>query len=69
MKIAWQSFIAEARSDHAPFETVGVPAVFLYQSPDPWAHTAGDTLDKINVATLERNGELATATMYGWAGG
>ncbi len=64
MEIAWQSFIAEARSDHAPFETVGVPAVFLHQSPDPWTHTAGDILDKIDIATLERNGELATATMY-----
>jgi aminopeptidase YwaD len=67
MGIAWQPFTAEARSDHAPFETVGVPAVFLHQSPDPWMHTEEDTLDKINVATLEMNGELATATMYDWA--
>ena len=67
MEIAWQPFTAEARSDHAPFETVGVPAVFLHQSPDPWTHTADDTLDKIDVATLELNGELATATMYDWA--
>jgi len=67
MEIAWQPFAAGARSDHAPFEAVGVPAVFLYQSPDPWVHTADDTLDKIDVATLEMNGELATATMYDWA--
>jgi aminopeptidase YwaD len=67
MEIAWQPFTAEARSDHAPFETVGVPTVFLHQSPDPWMHTAEDTLDKIDVATLELNGELATATMYDWA--
>ena len=26
-----------------------------------------DTLDKIQPATLEANGELATATMYDWA--
>lgn len=67
MEIAWQPFTAETRSDHAPFETVGVPAVFLHQSPDPWMHTAEDTLDKIDIATLEMNGELATATMYDWA--
>jgi aminopeptidase YwaD len=67
MAIAWQPFTAEARGDHAPFETVGVPAVFLHQSPDPWMHTAEDTLDKIDVATLEMNGELTTATMYDWA--
>jgi aminopeptidase YwaD len=67
MEIAWQPFTAEARSDHAPFETVGVPAVFLHQYPDPWLHTAEDTLDKIDITTLERNGELATATMYDWA--
>lgn len=67
MGIAWHPFTAEARSDHAPFETVGVPAVFLYQSHDPWTHTEEDTLDKIDVTTLEINGELATATMYDWA--
>ncbi len=67
MEIAWQPYTAEARSDHAPFETVGVPAVFLHQYADPWTHTAEDTLDKINLTTLERNGELATATMHDWA--
>jgi aminopeptidase YwaD len=67
MEIAWHSFTAEARSDHAPFETAGVPAVFLHQYPDPWTHTAEDTLDKIDIAMLEMNGELATATMYDWA--
>jgi aminopeptidase YwaD len=67
MEIAWQPFTAEANSDHAPFETAGVPTVFLYQYSDPWTHTAEDTLDKINLTTLERNGELATATMHDWA--
>ncbi len=68
MEIAWQPFTAEARSDHAAFEAVGVPAVFLHQAPDPWMHTAEDTLGKIDVVTLEMNGELATITMYDWAG-
>ncbi len=67
MGISWQSFTAEARSDHAPFEAESVPSVFLHQWPDPWTHTSKDTLDKISITTLETNGELATATMYDWA--
>ncbi len=67
MGIAWQPFTVDARSDHAPFEAAGVPAIFLHQSPDPWIHTAEDSLDKIDITTLETNGELAAATMYDWA--
>jgi len=46
---------------------VGVPVVFLTQDPDPYYHTPEDDLDKIQVDTLEANGELATAAMYDWA--
>ncbi|UCE95787.1 MAG: M20/M25/M40 family metallo-hydrolase [Candidatus Bathyarchaeota archaeon] len=67
MDIYWQPFAPEARGDHAPFETVGVPVVFLYQIHDPWYHTAEDTPDKIDIVTLEINGELATTVMYEWA--
>lgn len=67
MNMVWQPFTAQASSDHTYFEQAGVPAVYLHQSPDPWTHTSQDTLDKINAATLEANGELATAIMYDWA--
>lgn len=67
MNIAWQPFTAGANSDHKFFEMVGVPSVFLHQSPDPWYHTSEDTPDKIDITILEVNGELATATMYEWA--
>ncbi len=67
MGITWESFQAGENSDHTYFEQVGVPAAFLTQSPDPYYHTAQDSLDKIQPATLEANGELATATMYDWA--
>jgi Zn-dependent M28 family amino/carboxypeptidase len=67
MGISWEPFQAGENSDHTYFEQVGVPAVFLTQSPDPYYHTAQDSLDKIQAATLEANGELATATMYDWA--
>jgi Zn-dependent M28 family amino/carboxypeptidase len=67
MGMTWESFTAGANSDHYYFEVVGVPVVFLTQDPDPWYHTPEDDLDKIQVDTLEENGELATAAMYDWA--
>ncbi len=67
MGMPWESFVAGENSDHTYFEQVGVPAAFLTQEPDPYYHTSQDTLDKIQAATLEANGELATATMYDWA--
>ena len=44
-----------------------MPAAFITQRDDPYYHTSQDTLDKIQGATLEANGELATAAMYDWA--
>ena len=67
MGMAWESFTAGANSDHTYFEQAGVPAVFITQRDDPNYHTPNDTLDKIQVDTLEANGELAAATMYDWA--
>ena len=67
MGMAWEQFTADENSDHTYFEQAGVPSVFLTQKPDPYYHTAKDTLDKIQVVTLEANGELATAVMYDWA--
>jgi len=67
MGMPWEPFTAGTNSDHTYFEMVGVPAVFLHQSPDPYYHTAEDTPDKIDIVKLEENGELATAAMYDWA--
>jgi aminopeptidase Y len=67
MGMPWESFAASANSDHTYFEQVGVPAVFITQRPDPYYHTSEDSVDKIQVNTLEANGELATAAMYDWA--
>jgi Zn-dependent M28 family amino/carboxypeptidase len=67
MGIDWGSFTAGANSDHYYFEAVGCPVSFLTQDPDPYYHTPEDTPDKIQVDTLEENGELATAVMYDWA--
>ena len=67
MGLSWESFTAGENSDHTYFEQLGVPAAFITQRPDPYYHTSEDTIDKIQVNTLEANGELATATMYDWA--
>jgi Zn-dependent M28 family amino/carboxypeptidase len=67
MGMPWESFAAGENSDHTYFEQVGVPAAFITQRDDPWYHTPEDTPDKIQVDTLEANGELATAVMYDWA--
>ena len=67
MGMPWESFAAGENSDHTYFEQVGVPAAFITQRDDPYYHTPEDTPDKIQVATLEANGELATAVMYDWA--
>jgi len=67
MGMAWESFVAGENSDHTYFEQVGVPVAFITQRDDPYYHTAEDTLDKIQIDTLEANGELAAAVMYDWA--
>jgi aminopeptidase Y len=67
MGLVWDPFTAGANSDHYYFEVVGCPVSFLTQDPDPYYHTSEDTLDKIQIDTLEVNGELATAVMYDWA--
>jgi len=67
MGMPWESFVAGENSDHTYFEQVGVPAAFITQRDDPYYHTPEDDLDKIQLATLEANGELATAAMYDWA--
>ncbi len=67
MGLTWEQVAAGENSDHTYFEQAGVPAAFLFESPDPYYHTAQDTLDKITPANLQQNGELATAVMYDWA--
>jgi len=63
----WEPWQAGTNSDHTYFELVGVPVVYLHETPDPYYHSAEDRLDKIDIAKLEENGELATAVLYDWA--
>ncbi len=50
-------------SDHAPFVREGIPAVMIMDTSkarDPWVHTLGDSIDKINFSYLSR---LAAAVL------
>lgn len=67
MGIKWDPFTAPANSDHVHFESVGCPVSYLTHTVDPYYHTPEDTPDKIQVDTLDENGELAAAVMYEWA--
>ena len=67
MGMTWAPFEAGSNSDHYYFEVVGCPATFLHHVEDPYYHTAEDTPDKIQLDSLEDNGQLATAVMHDWA--
>lgn len=54
-------------SDHAPFESYGIPVVFLNYGPDPYYHTDQDSLDKIEKDKLYNMGTLVTAMIYDMA--
>ena len=66
MGLTWEAETL-ASYDSANFELAGLPVASLRQWPDPYYHSAEDTVDKIQVATLEANGELAAAVIYDWA--
>ena len=67
MGLSWEPFVAAGNSDHYYFEEAGIPVVFFRQKEDPNYHTSEDSPDKIQIDTLEENGELATAVLYDWA--
>lgn len=54
-------------SDHANFEAVGIPSVFLNYGPDPYYHTDEDTLNKIEKDKLYNMATLVTAMAYDMA--
>lgn len=46
------------RSDHYPFEAVGIPVAFFHVSEDPYYHSDQDTLDKIQKENLHKVGSI-----------
>ena len=48
-------------SDHASFERVGIPAVFLHRGVDPNYHQAGDVAANVTIRNLEETARLALA--------
>ncbi len=54
---------AGTNSDHASFEAAGVAVLFLASDDFSNIHTPRDTVDTINPALLEQNGDLAFAVI------
>lgn len=53
------------RSDHEPFHMLGIPAALFIHSPlEPWYHTPGDTIDKIDKNKLQETAEIVGASVY-----
>lgn len=46
-------------SDHAPFESAGVPTVFIHTGDDPAIHTPNDTFERVDGALMAQAARLA----------
>ncbi|MBC7247369.1 MAG: M28 family peptidase [Actinobacteria bacterium] len=55
-------------SDHEPFETAGLPAVWLEVKDDPWYHTPRDSYDKIDAGHVGLTGRLIQGFVLSLAG-
>ncbi len=51
-------------SDHYPFEALGIPVDFVTWRPDPYYHTADDTVDKIIVSDLDWVGDVVASNVF-----
>jgi Zn-dependent M28 family amino/carboxypeptidase len=62
-----------SRSDHASFDSIGIPSVDFgvsvsgVEREDPNYHSPRDTVDKINPAVLEGFGDLIAVTLLDFA--
>jgi Zn-dependent M28 family amino/carboxypeptidase len=52
-------------SDHGPFARRGVPAAFLWTGDDGRLHTPADTFEHLEVADVQRAGDLTLAWLLG----
>jgi aminopeptidase YwaD len=50
-------------SDHASFQSVGIPALFLYRTDDPNYHTANDRAEYVDADVLGQAGTIALRVM------
>jgi aminopeptidase YwaD len=54
-------------SDHASFQSAGIPALFLYRTDDPNYHTANDRAEYVDADVLGQAGTIALRVMDGLA--
>ena len=53
------------RSDHVPFANAGIPAaLFIHNPPEPWYHTADDSIDKISKSKLQDVAEIVSVSIW-----
>lgn len=57
------SFGPGTSSDHASFQTAGVPVLMLYSGDDEFIHTAQDDLDNVSEGDLGRSLDVAVAVL------
>lgn len=55
-------------SDHASFQQVGIPVLFIHTGDDEVIHTPGDVIDRINPDLLEQAASLSAAVALDAAG-
>ena len=60
--------LAKNRSDHAPFERVGIPTIFFGSGESDDYHGPGDTPDKVRVDLVARRSRAIYATVLALAG-
>jgi aminopeptidase YwaD len=56
-------------SDHASFQMVGLPALFITWGPDPNYHTAKDTAGEVRPQALEDTGRLVLSLLESLSSG
>lgn len=58
----------QSGSDHASFEAIGVPTVFIHTGDDPAIHTPNDTADRVDPALIAQAASIAAHAALQLAG-
>jgi len=60
--------LARNRSDHAPFERIGIPTLFFSSGPSDDYHQPSDTVNKLSPELMARRARLVYDTVLALAG-
>jgi hypothetical protein len=59
--------LSRNRSDHSPFERVGIPTLFFSSGPSDDYHQPSDTIDKLSPTLMARRAQLVFSTVLSLA--